>query len=53
MSIRTITRFVSADLDVPSLIIGSMVKEWPGFITPTALFSAGDTHTTQMSHQEL
>ena len=24
----------------PSLIIGSIVKQWPGFITPTALFFA-------------
>ena len=26
---------------LPSLIIGSMVKVWPGFITPMALFSEG------------
>ena len=24
----------------PSLIMGSMVNTWPGFITPTALFLA-------------
>ena len=24
---------------IPSLIMGSMVKLWPGFITPMALFS--------------
>ena len=24
----------------PSLIMGSIVKQWPGFITPTALFLA-------------
>jgi hypothetical protein len=28
-------------LHIPALIIGSIVKVWPAFITPTALFPDG------------
>ena len=31
--------FIIIILVVPSEIIGSIVKAWPAFITPTALFS--------------
>ena len=31
---------LKANENLPSDIIGSMVKQWPGFMTPTALFSA-------------
>ena len=34
---------------LPWLIMGSMVKLWPGFITPIALFSA-NTHTHTHTH---
>lgn len=30
---------------LPSQIMGSIVKTWPGFITPTALFSAHKQHS--------
>lgn len=37
--------------ELPSEIIGSMVKQWPAFITPTALFSRNrfndDVHYNQ------
>ena len=37
-------------LQLPSLIMGSMVKVWPGFITPIALFSETIQRVATSSH---